>query len=99
MEKSKKIESDEKNAKLVKAYIYKKVSEENPQMTGMDKILLIKGMNNDELVKFISKMPELEKIEKDIQKHIEKKHKVKIYSLLVKRLNIDTLTHAKVTSR
>jgi hypothetical protein len=74
-EKSKKIESDEKNAKLVKAYIYKKVSEENPQMTGMDKILLIKGMNNDELVKFISKMPELEKIEKDIQKHIEKKQK------------------------
>ena len=37
--------------------------------------------------------------EKAIERHTEKKHKVKIYSLLVKRLNIDTLTHAKVTSR
>lgn len=74
-EKSKKLDADERNAKLIKAYIYKKVSEENPQMTGMDKILLIKGMNDDEFVKHLSKMPALDKIEKDIEKHLKSKKK------------------------
>ena len=34
-----------------------------------------------------------------IEKHREKKHKVKVYPLLAKRLNIVSLTHAKVASK
>jgi len=76
--KSKKIEPTEDNARLVKAYIYKKVGEENPQMTGMDKILLIKGMSEDEFVNVTKSMPALDSIQKEITKHMEKKQKDKI---------------------
>lgn len=76
--KSKKIKPTEDNARLVKAYIYKKVGEENPQMTGMDKILLIKGMSEDEFVNATKSMPALDTIQKEITKHMEKKQKEKM---------------------
>ena len=40
-----------------------------------------------------------EKAKVVIEKHREKKHKVKVYPLLAKRLNIVSLTHAKVASK
>ena len=80
-ENSKKITGDEKNASLLKFYVYQKVSKENPQMTGMDKILLIKGMSNDDIVKFISKMPTMDQLEKERQglkdKNMKEKEKNK----------------------
>ena len=40
-----------------------------------------------------------EKAKVVIEKHREKKHKVKVYPLLAKRLNLVSLTHAKVASK
>jgi outer membrane biosynthesis protein TonB len=70
---NKPIEASEKNAKLVKAYMYKVVSEKNPQMNGMEKISLIKNMNNTDITTILKKLPNLDKLEKEIQEHIEKK--------------------------
>lgn len=73
MQSNKPIEANEKNAKLIKAYIYRQISEKNPQMGGMDKILAFKTMSENEIVNMVKKMPNLDELEKSIQKHIEEK--------------------------
>jgi hypothetical protein len=71
---SKPIEANERNAKLIKSFLYRVTSEKNPQLTGMDKIMLIKKMNDKEIVDALSKMPDLDELEETIRKHIESKH-------------------------
>ena len=70
---NKPIEANERNAKLIKAYIYRQISEKNPQMGGMDKILTFKTMSENEIINTVKKMPNLDELEKSIQKHIEEK--------------------------
>ena len=77
LQSNKPIEATEKNAKLVKAFIYRYVSEKNPEMGGMDKILSIKTMNENEIVNIVKKMPSLSEIEESIKKHLEEKNKNK----------------------
>ena len=72
-----KIKYSENNAKLIKAYIYRKISEKNPQMGGLDKILSISKMSDQQLIDMVEKMPDLEDLEKSIKKHIEEKKKEK----------------------
>jgi hypothetical protein len=72
---NKTIEATERNAKLVKAYIYRLVSEKNPEMGGMDKIISIKTMNENEINNMIKKMPNLDDLEESIKKHLEEKSK------------------------
>ncbi len=67
------IKASERNAKLIKAYIYRKVSEKNPQMGGLDKILSISKMSEQQISNQIKDMPDLDEIEKNIQKHIEER--------------------------
>jgi len=67
------IKANEKNAKLIKAYIYRKVTEKNPQMGGLDKILSISKMSEQQISDLIEDMPDLDELEKNIQKHIEEK--------------------------
>lgn len=67
------VEANERNAKLIKAFLYKMVSEKNPQMDGMNKISLIKDMKHDDIIDMLKKLPDLDKLEKEIQSHIEKK--------------------------
>ena len=74
---SKPIEATEKNAKLIKSFLYRIVSEKNPQLTGMDKILMIKKMNDKEIIDSLTKMPDLDELEENIRKHIEDKQKVR----------------------
>lgn len=74
---NKPIEASERNAKLIKAYIYRQVSEKNPEMGGMDKILSIKTMNENELINIVKKMPNLDELEESIKKHLEEKSKSK----------------------
>jgi hypothetical protein len=74
---SKPIEASERNAKLIKAYLYRVVTDKNPQLTGMDKILIIKKMNDKEIIETLEKMPDLDDLEAIIQKHIEDKYKNK----------------------
>jgi hypothetical protein len=77
LQSNKPIKADERNARLIKAFIYRIVSEKNPEMGGMDKILSIKTMNEDEIIKLIKKMPDLDELEENIKKHIEEKNKMK----------------------
>ena len=77
MQNNNPIDANEKNAKLVKAHIYRYISEKNPQLSGMDKIHSFKTMSEDEIVKLVSKMPNLDVLEKNIQKHIAEKQKNK----------------------
>ena len=72
---SKPVEATERNAKLIKSFLYRMVSEKNPQLTGMDKILMIKKMNDNEIIDSLVKMPDLDDLEENIRKHIEEKQK------------------------
>jgi hypothetical protein len=74
---SKPIEATERNAKLIKSFLYRMVSEKNPQLTGMDKILMIKKMNDKEIIDLLVKMPDLDDLEENIRKHIEEKQKAR----------------------
>ena len=70
---NKPLEPSERNAKLIKAYIYRQISEKNPQMGGMDKIMMFKAMSENDIINAVKKMPELDELEKTIQKHLEDK--------------------------
>ena len=74
---SKPIEASEKNAKLIKSFLYRIVSEKNPQLTGMYKILMIKKMNDKEIIESLTKMPDLDDLEENIRKHIEDKQQTR----------------------
>lgn len=67
------IKANERNAKLIKAYIYRQVSEKNPQLGGLDKILMISKMSDSQIQDTVKEMPELDDLEKTIQKHLEEK--------------------------
>ncbi len=67
------IKANERNAKLIKAYIYRQVSEKNPQLGGLDKILMMSKMSDSQIQDMVQEMPELDDLEKTIQKHLEEK--------------------------
>ena len=71
--KNKPIEATERNAKLIKSFLYKQISDKNPQLTGMDKILIIQKMNKSELLNHLKKLPDLDQLEKTIEEHIKNK--------------------------
>jgi hypothetical protein len=71
--KNKPIEANERNAKLIKSFLYKQVSDKNPQLTGMDKILIIQKMSKSELLTHLKKLPDLDQLEKTIEEHIKNK--------------------------
>jgi hypothetical protein len=71
------IKANERNSKLIKAYIYRKVSEKNPQTNGLDKILSITKMSEQQISDMIEDMPNLDDLEKNIQDHIKQKEKTK----------------------
>jgi len=77
IQSNKPIEASEKNAKLCKAYIYRKISETNPQMGGIDKIMTFKAMDQKKIINMIKEMPDLDELEKSIKKHLENKQKIK----------------------
>lgn len=78
LQSNKPIEASEKNAKLVKAYLYRQVCEQNPDLGGMDKILSIKSMNENDIINVVKKMPSLDELEESIRKHLEEKNKNKL---------------------
>jgi hypothetical protein len=71
--KNKPLEATERNAKLIKSFLYKQVSDKNPQLTGMDKILIIQKMSKSELLNHLKKLPDLDQLEKTIEEHIKNK--------------------------
>ena len=98
LQSNKPIESNERNAKLIKAYIYRQISEKNPQMSGMDKILLFQTMGENEIINYVKKMPSLDELEKNIQKHLDEKLKSK--DKLNKEIDVsDTVESEKKSSK
>jgi hypothetical protein len=85
---NKPIEANEKNAKLIKGYIYRHISEKNPQMGGMDKILTFKTMSENEIINLVKKMPDLGELEKSILKQIEEKKANKNASKNIKSTDV-----------
>ena len=77
MNKNKPLEASERNSKLIKSYLYKQVSDKNPQLTGMDKILIIQKMSKSELLNHLKKLPDLDQLEKTIEEHIKNKRSSK----------------------
>jgi hypothetical protein len=71
--KNKPLEANERNAKLIKSFLYKQISDKNPQLTGMDKILIIQKMNKADLLKLLKNLPDLDQLEKTIEEHIKNK--------------------------
>ena len=53
IQKSKPIEVSYSNAKLIKTYIYRQISEKHPQLNGMDRILMIQKMTENEIINII----------------------------------------------
>lgn len=92
---NKPIEATERNAKLIKAYIYRQISEKNPQMGGMDKILTFKTMSETEIINMVKKMPELDELEKSIQKHLEDKQSSKKTNL--KSIDVSDTSEAEAS--
>ena len=84
------IKATEKNAKLIKSFLYHVVSEKNPQLNGMDKILIIKKMNEKEIISMLNEMPDLDELEENIRKHIENKLKTKNNNSNDSNVNTDT---------
>lgn len=78
LQSNKPIEASEKNAKLVKAFLYRQICEQNPDLGGMDKILAIKSMSENDIINMVKKMPSLDELEKNINKHLEEKNKNKL---------------------
>jgi hypothetical protein len=71
--KNKPIESSDRNARLIKSFLYKQISDKNPTLSGMDKILIIQKMSKSELLTHLKKLPDLDQLEKTIEEHIKNK--------------------------
>ncbi len=70
------IEASERNARLIKTYIYRHISENNPQMGGLDKIIMFSKMTEQQIINLIKDMPKsLDEFEKELQKNIQEKQK------------------------
>lgn len=61
------IESTNKNASLIKCYIYSKICQKNYNMDKKEQLLLIKNMDENEIIKIVKKMPNLYKLEEYIE--------------------------------
>jgi hypothetical protein len=77
---SEQIDDNERNALLIKRFLYRYLSEKNPELSGMDKILNIKNMTESEMVKLVKNIPDLDDLEKQIQQHLTEKSKNKLKS-------------------
>jgi hypothetical protein len=88
VQNNKPLEANEKNAKLVKAYVYRHISEENPSMGGMDKITIFQAMKESDIIKLVKKMPDIDELEKSIQKHLMEKKQNK--NLSKNEQNVDS---------
>ena len=65
---SEKIAATDKNASLIKTYLFGYVKNKNPQLNSMAKHLQIKKMTDDEIVELVENMPDLDKLHEDITK-------------------------------
>jgi hypothetical protein len=74
--KSKPVEATEKNAKLLKSFLYQYVRDKNPTLSGMDKITTIKNMPDSEIIELTVDV-DLDAVESRNegfrQKHLEEK--------------------------
>ena len=69
--KNKPIEPTEENAKLIKSYLYHKLSESEAgqNMNSMDKITLLLKKSEDDIISDLEDMPKLKELKEEIEKH------------------------------
>jgi hypothetical protein len=87
---SKNIEASEKNALLIKSFLYNYVKNKSPQLSGMDKIMKVKEMPEHEILTILKDMPDIDKYEKQINKYKEENLKNKEEYLKSKNIISDT---------
>lgn len=61
------IEATNKNTSLIKCYIYGKICKKNYDMGEKEKLLLIKNMDKNEIIKIVKKIPNLSKLDEYIE--------------------------------
>ena len=77
---SKVISDEDDNAEIIKRFLYGKVSEENPQLSGFDKITMLNKMSDDEINEMLKKIKDfkdLVKLNKEIKQRREEKSESK----------------------
>ena len=89
------VEASVRNAKLIKAFIYKSISEDKPQLGGMDKILAFKSMSDSTIIKYVSKIKSLDEIEHSIEEHLQKKKSEKNHNNTNSESNSDSESETK----
>ena len=87
---SKIIEASEKNALLIKSFLYNYVKNKSPQLSGMDKIMKVKEMPEHEILVILKDMPDIDKYEKQINKFKEENLKNKEEYFKSKNIVSDT---------
>jgi hypothetical protein len=76
--KNKPIEATQKNASLIKSYLFRKIGEEHPEFDGKNKINHLNNMKEKDMIGMVKKMPfSLEELEESINKNREEKEKMK----------------------
>lgn len=93
LQNSKPLEANEDNAKAIKAYLYRIINEKNPQLGGLDKILVLKKMSEQQIIEMVNDMPDLDELKANIQKQIQERIESR------KNNNDDNKTSKKVSTK
>lgn len=67
------VESNDRNVKLVKTFLYQKAKNELPGSTAADKFNYLISKSSSELEKMLKDLPDLNKLESDISEHMARK--------------------------
>ncbi len=69
------INNTETNARLIKSFLYKQISNKYPKYNSFDKISTINKLNDNELSNLLEGLPDLDEYYKNIQQNKEKRTK------------------------
>jgi len=92
------IECSEKNAKLIKSFLYKEISKKYPKFNGYDKILKINQLENSELFKVFDKLPNLDEYSNMIENSIKNRKNNLIKNTYTEKSNITETSNTIETS-
>ena len=68
------VDNTEKNARLIKSFLYRKISSKYPKYNSFTKILTINNLNDNELSNLLLDLPNLDEWYNNIQKYKEKQN-------------------------
>jgi len=96
------VENLEKNARLIKSFLYKEISQKYPKFNSYNKILKINQLDKDELFSLLNNLPDLNEysimIENDInnrKKYMKKKETLKNVENIGNIENVENVENVK----